>query len=100
MDTLGTIGSEGGVAISASERSAYDFGRLERAVTELVQARRRQQDELVSLRRRLEERNGRIRSLEEEILEANQRRQDVAKRIDELMAQLDHLDAQLGGADS
>lgn len=54
----------------------------------------------MSLRRRLEERNGRIRSLEEGILEANQRRQDVAKRIDELMAQLDHLDAQLGGADS
>jgi len=29
------------------------------------------------------------------LLEANQKRQDVAKRIDELVAQLDHLDAQL-----
>jgi hypothetical protein len=29
------------------------------------------------------------------MLEANQKRQDVAKRIDELVAQLDHLDAQL-----
>jgi uncharacterized protein (DUF1501 family) len=27
---------------------------------------------------------------------ANQRRQDIAKRIDELIAQIDHLEAQLG----
>jgi septal ring factor EnvC (AmiA/AmiB activator) len=66
----------------------------------LVRSQRQQQDETVNLRRRLEERNRRIRSLEEQLLEANQKRQDVAKRIDELISQLDHLDAQLAGADS
>ena len=42
----------------------------------------------------------RIRGLEEQLLEANQKRQDVAKRIDELISQLDHLDAQLGASES
>ena len=54
----------------------------------------------MALRRRLEEKNRRIRTLEEQILEANQKRQDVAKRIDELISQLDHLDAQFAAADS
>lgn len=90
----------GGFAISASERSAYDFERLERAVSELVRAQRRQAEEVAGLRRRLEDRNRRIRGLEEQLLEANQKRQDVAKRIDELISQLDHLDAQLGAAAS
>lgn len=90
----------GGSAISVSERSPYDFERLERAVAELARSQRRQQDETTSLRRRLEDRNRRIRSLEEQLLEANQKRQDVAKRIDELISQLDHLDAQLGAVDS
>ncbi len=65
-----------------------------------MQSQHHQQDETVSLRRRLEERNRRIRRLKEQLLEANQKRQDVAKRIDELISQLDHLDAQLGAADS
>jgi septal ring factor EnvC (AmiA/AmiB activator) len=90
---------EGGVAIPGSGRSEYDFERLEQAVAELVRAQRRQVEETASLRRRLEERNRRIRGLEEQLLEANQKRQDVAKRIDELISQLDHLDAQLGAPD-
>ena len=40
----------------------------------------------------------RIRSLEGRLLEANQKRQDVAKRIDELIAQIDHLDGEFDGA--
>ena len=43
--------------------------------------------------RPLARRTERIRTLEGEILEANQRRQDVGKRIDELIAQIDQLDA-------
>ena len=39
--------------------------------------------------RELGERDERIRALEAQLLEANQRRQDTAKRIDELIAQLD-----------
>jgi hypothetical protein len=49
------------------------------------------------LRRKVEEKARQNRTLEERLLEANQKRQDVAKRIDELVAQLDHLDAQLAG---
>lgn len=40
----------------------------------------------------------RIRTLEGQLLEANQRRQDVAKHVEELIAQLDHLDGELEGA--
>ena len=40
-------------------------------------------------------RDQRIRALEEELLASNQCRQDVVKRIDELIAQIDQLDLQL-----
>lgn len=60
----------------------------------------RQRDENVSLRRKLEQRGHEVQSLEGRLLEANQKRQDVAKRIDELIAQLDHLDGQLGSAEA
>lgn len=66
----------------------------------LLRAYSRQQDEGASLRRRLEEKNRRIRTLEGQLLEANQKRQDVAKRVDEVIHQLDHLDSQLGGVGS
>ena len=54
--------------------------------------------ENAGLRRKVEEKARRIRTLEEKLLEANQKSQDVAKRIDELVTQLDHLDAQLARA--
>jgi len=47
------------------------------------------------MRRELIAREQRIRSLETQLLEANQRRQDTGKRIDELIAELDQLDTQL-----
>jgi len=46
------------------------------------------------LRRKLSERDQRIRKLDGQILEANQRRQDVGKHIDELIAQIDQLEVQ------
>jgi len=64
----------------------------------LTEAHRRLRGENAGLRRKVEEKARQIRTLEERLLEANQKRQDVAKRIDELMAQLDHLDAQLARA--
>jgi septal ring factor EnvC (AmiA/AmiB activator) len=90
--------SEGGPPIPDRERDQhgpYDFPRLQRAVEALAEAHRRLRGENAGLRRKVEEKSRRIRSLEEQMLEANQKRQDVAKRIDELVAQLDHLDAQL-----
>jgi chorismate mutase len=54
----------------------------------------------VALRRDLEQSRQRIRVLDGKLLGANQKRQDVAKRIDELIAQLDQLDASFGNADA
>lgn len=82
------------------ERNTYDFQRLERAVGALADAHERQCEQASALRRKVEEKTRRIRSLEGQLLEANQRRQDVAKRMDEMIAQLDHLDAQLRKSDA
>ncbi len=90
--------AEGGTEIPDRERHHDDFGRLERAVEALAEAHRRLRSENAGLRRKVEEKARRNRTLEEKLLEANQRRQDVAKRIDELVTQLDHLDAQLARA--
>ena len=85
-----------GFPISEHDRESFDFERLERAVEALSEAHRRLREENVALRRKVEERSRRVRALEERLIEANQQRQDVAKRVDELIAQLDHLDGQLG----
>lgn len=77
----------------------YDWDRLERAVRALVSRQEALRNEVRALRGDLGERNHRIRVLETQLLEANQRRQDTGKRIDELIAQLDQLDAQLASAD-
>ena len=87
-----------GDAISSADRNAYDFDRLERVVEDLVQAYQRQAEENASLRRKLEQKSRELRSLESQLLDANQKRQDVAKRVDELISQLDHLDGQLEAA--
>ena len=89
-----------GDVISGSDRNqTYDFERLERVVEDLVRAYQRQVDENGSMRRKLEQKGRELRSLEGQLLEANQKRQDVAKRVDELISQLDHLDGQLGSAE-
>jgi chromosome segregation ATPase len=82
-----------------SGASAYDWDRLERAVRALVAQQDVLHKEVCALRDDLGERNHRIRVLETQLLEANQRRQDTSKRIDELIAQLDQLDAQLESAE-
>lgn len=86
--------------ISDDHRDMFDFERLERVVAALVAAHREVSVENVGLRVRLEEKARGIRSLEGQLLEANQKRQDVSKRIDEMIAQLDHLDAQLASAEA
>jgi uncharacterized coiled-coil DUF342 family protein len=72
----------------------YDFERLERGVGDLLDRFERLKSENATLRRKVSENNQRIRRLDEQLIEANQRRQDVGKRIDELIAQIDQLDAQ------
>jgi chromosome segregation ATPase len=68
-------------------------------VSELAGACRRQRLENVALRRELEHKSQRIRALDGKLLEANQKRQDVAKRIDELIAQIDQLDSSFDSVD-
>ena len=58
------------------------------------------QGESASLRADLEERDSRIRSLDDQILEMNQNRQDAAKRIDDLIAQVDQLDERFSASSS
>jgi hypothetical protein len=82
-----------------SASSGYDWDRLERAVGALAAQHEALRNEVRALRGDLGERNQRIRVLEAQLLEANQRRQDSCKRVDELIAQLDQLDAQLASAE-
>ncbi len=89
-----------GGALIPDEQNVYNFQRLERTVAALAEEHRCQREQTAALRRKVEEKTRRIRSLEGQLLEANQRRQDVAKRIDEMIAQLDHLEAQLHKSDA
>ncbi len=86
-------------AANASE-SVYDLDRLEDAIASLVDQNSRLRDERAAIRGELDEKARRVQTLEGQLLAANQRRQDVAKRIDELVAQMDSLDAQLEAAES
>jgi chromosome segregation ATPase len=76
------------------------FDRLEQAIGALVE----QHEQLGKTNHELEvaiaERDDRIRTLEGQLLESNQLRQDVAKRIDELIGEIDQLDAQLESVES
>src|SRR5262245_56944736 len=76
-----------------SGSDSYDFERLEQVVAQLAAAYRQQRSENSSLRRELEQRGQRIRALDSKLLEANQNRPDVVKRIDELIAQIEQYEA-------
>ena len=78
--------------------SAPDFERLERVVTALVERHRDALRANTQLCELLEERENRLRQADGQILELNQRHQDVAKRIDDLVAQILLLENQLAAA--
>lgn len=61
----------------------------------MAESHRHLQAENAKIRRELGEAARRVRSLDGQLLAANQRRQDASKRIDELIAHLDQLDSQL-----
>ena len=93
--------SESSAASEATERAErFDLERLERALGALLNRYRAVQEENRKLGRALEEREGRVRTLDGQLLEMNQRRQDAAKRIDDLLSQIDRIDAELGERDS
>jgi chromosome segregation ATPase len=91
----------GNAGIEVVEPDAgYDLERLERAVTALIDSTDRLRQENRLLREQLTSKQQRIQALEGDLRHANQRRQDIAKRIDELIAQIDHLDAQISSEGS
>jgi pyrimidine operon attenuation protein/uracil phosphoribosyltransferase len=65
-------------------------------VKALVEQARELERENARLRARLSEREKRVQLLDHRILELNQRRQDVAKRIDDLITQIDQLESRSG----
>lgn len=74
------------------------FERLEHLVRDVVQRFQLLRAEHADLRQRLAEREARIRELDEQILQLNQTRRDAGKRLDDLISQLDHLEARLGSS--
>lgn len=82
----------------ARARELEGFARLDRLVRSLVSRFQQLAADNEALRRRLEEREERVRALDGKLLELNQTRRDAAKRLDDLLAQIDQLDARLGGA--
>jgi chromosome segregation ATPase len=76
-----------------------EFAKLEEAVRGLVGRHRRLAQENAELRRAVAQRDQSIRALEGRILEQNQRRQDVAKRVDELIVEIQQLEDRLGVAE-
>lgn len=84
----------------SDRRSApYDWDRLERAIRSLADQQEAYRAELRELRKQIAERDQRVRNLEAQLIDSNHRRQDTGKRIDDLIAQLDQLDAQLASAE-
>ena len=78
------------------ERPAQDgFEKLERLVRSLVERYESLRVEHSALKEKLREREDRLHGLDERVLELNQLRQDTAKRIDDLIAQIDRLDSTL-----
>ena len=81
---------------AATSAPAEDhFLELERVVRGLVERYEALRVEHAAAKEALRERDERIRHLDEQLLESNQLRQDTAKRIDDLIAQIDRLDATL-----
>lgn len=64
---------------------------------QLLERHRSWAQENQALSRELAAQQDRTRELEAQVLELNQRRQDVAKRVDDLIAQIELLEGKLGG---
>lgn len=86
--------------MAESNGAEDDFTQLERAIHGLVDRQRALGLSESGLRRDLETSDRRIRVLEEEVRDLNQQRCDVAKRIDDLVAQLERLEADLAARES
>ena len=79
-----------------SDRSGGSrFERLEALVRTLVERHGALNTDRKQLRERIAQRDARIKTLDARLVQSNQLRRDAAKRIDELLAQLDRLEAEI-----
>ena len=84
----------GGAIIPENNGKGYDFERLESVVAALLTSHQQLRAENAELHNALRDKEQHVRRLDEKLLAANQRRQDVGKHIDDLIAQIDQLDSQ------
>jgi predicted RNase H-like nuclease (RuvC/YqgF family) len=84
---------------SRGTANSYDFARLERAIRVLARRKQELERENESLRSELQGHGNRIRMLDERLLEVNQRRQDAIKLVDDLIAQMEQLEASFASRD-
>jgi chromosome segregation ATPase len=75
------------------DATRYDFDRLERAVVELARRYDLLQRQNGTLHEHLEDREAQIKRLEDDLASANDRRRQIAERLDALIDELDRLDA-------
>lgn len=79
---------------------APEWERLERAVVELASRHAALRQEQARLIEALGASERRVAELEAELREANQRRTDVAKRIDDLVGQLDQIETRFAAREA
>ena len=80
---------------SGAGLDAASFERLEGLVRELVERHKRLAAEHARLREGVKERDARIRALDSQLVELNQKRKDAAKRIEDLIEQIAGVEAEL-----
>lgn len=93
------MGAAKGERAISSEAKIYagrdvDIDRLEAAIRKLVARHRELLIDNASLREQIVLRDEKVLALEAEIRDLNQCRQDVAKRIDDLIAQIEQIENQ------
>ncbi len=75
----------------AARADASKFERLEALVRELIERHGALVTERARLQERLAQREARLQFLDAQLVESNQTRRDAAKRVDELIAQLERV---------
>jgi septal ring factor EnvC (AmiA/AmiB activator) len=83
------------MADRAPRADASQFERLEALVRELVGRHAALSSERAQLKARIAEREARIKALDAKLVQSNHARRDAAKRIDELVAQIEGVEAEV-----
>ncbi|MBM4384199.1 MAG: hypothetical protein FJ091_12655 [Deltaproteobacteria bacterium] len=83
------------MADRAARADAAQFERLEALVRELIARHEALSAEGAQLRARAADREARIKALDAKLVELNHARRDAAKRIDELVAQIERIEEEV-----